>query len=30
MLIAQALLADGAYALRVPARPWERTRPVTA
>ena len=24
MLIAQALLGDGAYALRVPALPWER------
>ena len=24
MLIAQALLGDGAYAVRVPALPWER------
>jgi putative oxidoreductase len=24
MLVAQALLGDGAYALRVPALPWER------
>jgi putative oxidoreductase len=30
MLIAQALLGDGAYALRVPALPWERTRPAVA
>ena len=30
MLIAQALLGDGAYALRVPALPWERERPATA
>lgn len=30
MLIAQALLGDGAYALRVPALPWERTRPAAA
>ena len=29
MLVAQALLGDGAYALRVPAPPWER-RPPTA
>ncbi len=26
MLVAQALLGDGAYALRVPALPWERNR----
>jgi putative oxidoreductase len=30
MLIAQILLGDGAYALRVPALPWERARPATA
>jgi hypothetical protein len=30
MLITQALLGDGAYALRVPALPWERARPATA
>jgi putative oxidoreductase len=30
MLIAQVLLGDGAYALRVPALPWERVRPATA
>ena len=30
MLIAQVLLGDGAYALRVPALPWERTQPATA
>jgi putative oxidoreductase len=30
MLIAQALLGDGAYALRVPALPWERARPAGA
>jgi hypothetical protein len=30
MLIAQVLLGDGAYALRVPAMPWERARPATA
>ena len=30
MLIAQALLGDGAFALRVPALPWERARPATA
>jgi putative oxidoreductase len=30
MLIAQALLGDGAHALRVPALPWERTRPAVA
>ena len=27
MLVAQALLGDGAYALRVPALPWERGSP---
>ena len=26
MLIGQALLGDGAYAVRVPALPWERSR----
>ena len=30
MLIAQALLGDGAYALRVPALPWERSRAAPA
>jgi putative oxidoreductase len=30
MLIAQALLGDGAYTVRVPSLPWERPRPATA
>jgi putative oxidoreductase len=30
MLIVQILLGDGAYALRVPALPWDRARPATA
>jgi putative oxidoreductase len=30
MLIAQVLLGDGAFALRVPTLPWERARPATA
>src|SRR6201987_4065994 len=30
MLIAQVLLGDGAYALHVPALPWERARPAAA
>jgi putative oxidoreductase len=30
MLIAQILLGDGAYALPVPALPWERARPAAA
>jgi putative oxidoreductase len=30
MLMTQVLLGDGAYALRVPALPWERRRAVTA
>ena len=30
MLIAQVLLGDGAYALRVPALPWKRRQPATA
>ena len=30
MLIAQVLLGDGAYALRVPAPSWERAQPTTA
>ena len=30
MLVAQVLLGDGAYALRVPVLPWERARPATA
>ena len=30
MLIAQVLLGDGAYALPVPALPWERARPAMA
>jgi putative oxidoreductase len=30
MLVAQALLGDGAYALRVPALPWERRSPRAA
>jgi putative oxidoreductase len=30
MLVAQVLLGDGAYALRVPALPWERARPAVA
>jgi hypothetical protein len=30
MLIGQVLLGDGAYALRVPALPWERTQRAAA
>lgn len=30
MLIAQVLLGDGAFALRVPPLPWERLRPAAA
>jgi putative oxidoreductase len=30
MLVAQALLGDGAFTLRVPALPWDRARPATA
>jgi putative oxidoreductase len=30
MLIAQALLGDGAFALRVPVLPWERAHPAAA
>ena len=30
MLVAQVLLGDGAFALRVPPLPWERLRPAAA
>ena len=30
MLIGQALLGDGAFAVRVPSLPWERSRAVAA
>jgi putative oxidoreductase len=30
MLMTQVLLGDGAFALRVPALPWERAQPATA